>query len=266
MVARDWAHLDELLHTELNPATAGRFHSHLAYRGVACASWLTQTSLQRLGGPFDRLERRLLRDFRKYAYPTIKHDTSDWEVLVVGQHFGLPTRLLDWTFSPLVALHFATWDASVASEDAVIWMVDYRALHARLPRQLREVMAEFGGDSFTIEGLSRLAPTVDEFDRLAGLDSLVLLEPPSLDARVSRQYAALSVAAGAAVDPSDILVRAGVDVARRIIIPAYLKAQARDRLDQDNITERMLLPGLDGLAQWLRRYYSPTAGLSRRTP
>jgi hypothetical protein len=44
-------------------------------------------------------------------------------------------------------------------------------------------------------------------------------------------------------------------VARKIVIPAELKWEVRDKLDQADITERMLYPGLDGLARWLSRYY-----------
>jgi hypothetical protein len=60
----------------------------------------------------------------------------------------------------------------------------------------------------------------------------------------------------------DDWVRDHPGLARRVMIPHELKWEVRDKLDQANITERVLYPGLDGLSRWLRRQYTPSRRLA----
>jgi len=104
-----------------------------------------------------------------------------------------------------------------------------------------------------------LSESVKTLQELAGLCELpfpLFFEPPSMDDRIVNQFAFFSVMSDPKAVLDDWLVQ-NPQIARRIIIPAKLKWEIRDKLDQANITERVLFPGLDGLSRWLRRHYSP---------
>jgi hypothetical protein len=101
--------------------------------------------------------------------------------------------------------------------------------------------------------------SLSDFDKKLGHDQVIFFEPPSLDQRIVNQYAFFSVM----TKPTSILDNWLVQhpkLYRRIIIPKELKWEVRDKLDQANITERVLFPGLDGLARWLKRHYQPIKG------
>ena len=62
----------------------------------------------------------------------------------------------------------------------------------------------------------------------------------------------------------DAWIAAHPKLSTKIVIPVKLKWEVRDKLDQANITERVLFPGLDGLSRVLKRYYSPRNVAARK--
>jgi hypothetical protein len=252
----NWNELNDHLYADSWQERLGRFRSSYAFRGMADAASDLSTSLMRLGGTYANLEGPLLRTFRRYAQRDDVSDDSVWNWLAVAQHHGLPTRLLDWTYSPYVALHFATQDLACFDRDGVILCMDYVATMQFLPDGLQTILVGEDAAVFTAEMLSRGASNLNEFDRLAPSPFVAFFEPPSLDDRIVNQYALFSLM-------SDVTARLDhwlgehPELVRRIRIPAAFKWEVRDKLDQANITERVLFPGLDGLSRWLKRYYSP---------
>src|SRR5436305_4794888 len=225
--------LDTLYRGSWNPSL-GRFRSPFAFRGQPRAGEDLSSGLLRLaaGRPdVALLELGLLRYFRKYAYGQGGTD-SVWHWLALGQHRGLPTRLLDWTYSPLVALHFATSDLSLMRQDGVVWAINFVRANRFLPRRLKRILDAEGSDTATIEMLGTFG-SLRAFDRLSRRPFVVFLEPPSLDPRIVNQFALFSLMSSPRATLDTWLARHAV--ARRVLIPAALKWEIRDKLDQLNI-------------------------------
>ncbi len=257
IVVSSWGELQDRLYEGSWNSEIRRFRSSMAYRGLSNCAYELKTSLMRLGGNYARLESNLLRNFRKYAHREVVPADSVWNWLATAQHHGLPTRMLDWTFSPYIALHFATANTERYQADGVIWVVDYIKAHESLPASLRELLSREGSNLITAEILGRCVSTLGELDHLADETFVVFFEPPSLDERIVNQYALFTLLS----DPCVLLdewLAGRPEVYHRIVIPARLKWEIRDKLDQANITERVLFPGLDGLSSWLKRHYSPS--------
>lgn len=255
--ATSWLQVQDLLFDNkdyLNP-TLSRYRSPFAYRGMPKAFDTLETSLMQLGGDYWRLEWNLLRNFRKYAHQGMINRDTDWHWLALAQHHGLPTRLLDWTFSPYVALHFVTAEEKYHDCDGLIWAVNFESAHRFLPPPFIDLLKRENANDFTVEMLSTLAIDPLQLHEITPDEYVIFFEPPSIDERIINQYALFSIHSHSQ-GRQDTWFRAHPGLWKRIIIPHQLKWEIRDKLDQANITERVLFPGLDGLAKWLRRHYS----------
>jgi hypothetical protein len=257
--AGTWTELLEQLYASSWNHELQRFRSPFAFRGLSHVEHDLSNSLLRLAGTgsdITRLELALLRNFRKYAHdqraPGVE---SIWHWLALAQHHHLPTRLVDWTYSPLVALHFATDSPATYGRDGVVLCVNFVEANTRLPKRLRTILEEEHSDTFTVEMLSEF-DTLRAFDGLAREPFVVFLEPPSLDTRILNQFALFSLMPGPATTMDEWL-DSHPELCRKVVVPAELKWEIRDKLDQANINERTLFPGMDGLSRWLERYYTP---------
>jgi len=249
-----WGRLIEILYDESYQDGLGRYRSNYAFRGLSKKSYPLKTSLIRICGGKDKLESHILKNFSKYANIHDSFNYTLWNWLAIAQHHGLPTRLMDWTYSPFVAMHFATENVERYNEDGVIWCIDFDKAHALLPQPFKEALG--GSHVFTIDMLSLMIKELDDLQKFQEEDFLLFFEPPSMDDRIINQFALHSISSRSTTILNKILNK-HKDLYKKIIIPKKLKLEIRDKLDQANITERVLFPGLDGLSKWLTRWYSP---------
>src|SRR5262249_36760263 len=122
-----------------------------------------------------------------------------------------------------------------------------------------------GANVFTAEMLGQVAGTLKEFDVLSPAPFVVFFEPPSLDERIVNQFALFSLMSSPTATLADWVAQ-HPGLARRVILPHQAKWEVRDKLDQANVTERVLYPGLDGLSRWLRRQYTPLGPAAEHGP
>ena len=97
-------------------------------------------------------EKEVFEDFkRKYSMFTDARPKNDKEFLFLAQHYGLPTRLLDWTYNPLIALYFAC--CSNFDKDGIVYQ-SYQFS--------RRVFNEDKDDIFSFPAITLLVPNMTD--------------------------------------------------------------------------------------------------------
>jgi hypothetical protein len=177
--------------------------------------------------PFTRSdEKKLLDRFKDQVRRFVGAEPqNDLEWLVLGQHHGLPTRLLDWTLSPIVAAFFAVEDTKTdlvaGRTGAQVREIPGKVYTAPLPR---EVSSRERIDPFTVK-----AP------------KLVL--PSHISSRIPQQSSVLTLhpSPNRPWQPRKLRV---------IEIPPERKLEFKRELDVLGINEATLFPGIDAVAKY----------------
>ena len=210
------------------------------YRGHTESEWTLSPSLARLDvasikilySGWPDIETAILDEFQKYStlYMSTK-PASKLEWMIHAQHYGVPTRLLDWTTNPLKALFFAVLDSNKYNIDGAVFSLtpgehfssskymddNVKTLTAFHPIHINErIIAQEG--SFTIFPLPQ------------GRDKF------------------FSLCEG--LRPSEEVIDLN-----KIIIPKESKNKIVDELNKLGISYQSMFPGLDGIAKNIRKKY-----------
>lgn len=212
------------------------------FRGQRKASWDLQPSLVRGLDPTKRVQAEALyiKTFKQNALAYTPHPpATEWAWLFLMQHYRAPTRLLDWSESPLVGLYFASEQGPTDDEEhGALWCLLPRELNARanINMDLEADLPFFEVDDY----LDSYLPSN------VAKDTVTDLEPVAAGAqrRFSRLFAQLGVFTITHRRKQNI--EDGDHVAK-IILPLTVKAHIRRQLALLGITRLSLFPELESV-------------------
>lgn len=158
-------------------------------------------------------EKEVFEDFkRKYSMFTDARPKNDKEFLFLAQHYGLPTRLLDWTYNPLIALYFAC--CSNFDKDGIVYQ-SYQFS--------RKVFNEDKDDIFSFPAITLLVPNMTDV-RYKNQNGIFVLYPEPWKEKFEFIYA-------------------------KYIIHVQYKQNILSKLEKIGITRSFIMPSLDSLCK-----------------
>ncbi|MFN0318471.1 MAG: FRG domain-containing protein [Burkholderiales bacterium] len=212
------------------------------FRGHSVSDWPLVPSLARQKKHL-AVEAALRKRFMQNAVPHLdRTPTTEWEWMFMMQHHRAPTRLLDWTESPLAALYFAVSEDKYLRKDAVVWCLDPLALNAEARvtnfRFANEIPA-FGVDDV----LDNYLPS--RVDGSPTVMSPVAIMGPRNTARMAAQLGVFTINHR---EHTPIEAIGAANHAWRWIVPASAKKGLRKELALLGFTALTLFPKLDRVA------------------
>lgn len=215
------------------------------WRGLSNSDWKLIPSLFHMNKECD--ERHMLLGFRKQA--TIRHDMvpsldnfSDWMFLM--QHYGLPTRLLDWTRSPLIALHFALSDDKQSGDDASVWCLNPAMLNFHNYAKKERSLA-------TAQHPEVVALIIEAFTTTSKHDQNKSLAISTVHTDLRQMIQMSECTIHGSRTPLEDYASAD-EYLVKIFIPSECKQHLKERLFLFGISEYNLFPDLEHLAKEMR--------------
>ena len=207
----------------------GRFndyvqHGHVGdrlYRGIADARFSLRPQMGwiplRPGEGRREVERVMFDRFKREAVlHTYSRPANDWEWLGLAQHHGLPTRLLDWTTNPLVALYFAVYqEIGEGVENSAVFVL---------------------GTFQTVDAGSDRSPF--EVSQIGRVDL------PHLTPRLAAQSGTFTIHPEPEQDVTDNVTM--------IRIPRTARKELKNCLHRYGVNFKSIFPGLEGIAMHIR--------------
>jgi hypothetical protein len=237
----------------------------------------------------DEKEREVLGVFTNHLLTYVRHlPRNEWEALAIAQHHGLPTRFMDWTTNPLVALYFAARETKLDDNDmpldsAVYVLTSEPVRFSELGRPTEDVIKPVGDSFTTAAAKDKEEATYDAWgvtvqegskaDR-SMIDSYLAAlrqksEHPNRSQLVPATGSPFEITENVIYDPPHVSPRIraqdGVLMAchqpmkpleEKDYLEIVIKHEAHDdirrRLDQYGVFDKQLFPDLDGIAKWLK--------------
>jgi len=223
--AQTTVHTWEALHAQFRRMT----DTGWIFRGVTSPEHYPIPTIGRelIYGTYKRaFEERLFQEFKHRAVSLVRPlDFTDWHWLAYAQHLGVPTRLLDWTSSPLIATFFSLQSES-ETDRAVFCMPYSKFIHE---------VDQSDKSPFSCQTEGRFTPPLI-FDRIRAQRGLFTVHP----------------------DPTKIFYRQNMKVIR---IPGERVKAFRKALFKYGIDPWYIYPDAEGLGQQMRWQYKSKIGL-----
>ncbi|PTX64194.1 FRG domain-containing protein [Kordia periserrulae] len=210
----------------------------LWYRGHSSSRFELKPSLLRFKNGVDR-EQFLFQRFKDYSAKIFRKNATDWETLFDMQHYGVPTRLLDWSESPGVSIFFAVSNQFHHDEDGCFYILDPIALNSKSGQSNIKILSDdkdFKYQSIYWEKKPFSAATP------------IAIGPHFRNDRIYAQKGRFTIH-GEVNDPLDIQCP---DVVRKIIIPKEIKGSLNEFLQISNINALTIFPDMHGIAEYIK--------------